>query len=288
MVDIHGVAESRLRTGGQRYTTNRRAIVAALDQAPQPVSLPQLLSRHRELAQSSAYRNLAILETAGIVHRIVTGDGFARFELAQGLTDHHHHHRICATCGSVEDFTLPATGGRAATPSSGTVNDGARSVSWSGPAKTASTTTSLGLTQTDVDAACAVPGAYCDDYALTAGLTADYWKTHAGGVTVTVTWALKSDDFDLYIFDPDGNIVANSGQGDTTSEVATVPSAVGPYTVRVLYYGTTNAGYNATAVVDAVATNVSPQTTVPDSAPSTAWRAMASWTLGSKRSPSGE
>jgi Fur family ferric uptake transcriptional regulator len=108
VVDIHGVAEARLRSGGQRYTTNRRAIVAALDQSPHPVSLPQLLSRHRQLAQSSAYRNLAILEVAGVVHRIVTSDGFARFELAQGLTDHHHHHRICATCGSVEDFTLPA------------------------------------------------------------------------------------------------------------------------------------------------------------------------------------
>ena len=109
VVDIHGVAESRLRGSGQRYTANRRAIVTALDQAPQPVSLPQLLSRQHDLAQSSAYRNLAILEAAGIVHRIVTSDGFARFELAQGLTDHHHHHRICATCGSVEDFTLPAT-----------------------------------------------------------------------------------------------------------------------------------------------------------------------------------
>ena len=82
--------------------------VAALDQSPHPVSLPQLLSRNRGLAQSSAYRNLAILEMAGVVHRIVTSDGFARFELAQGLTDHHHHHRICANCGSVEDFTLPA------------------------------------------------------------------------------------------------------------------------------------------------------------------------------------
>src|SRR3954471_13232482 len=106
VVDIHGVAEARLRSGGQRYTTNRRAIVAALDQSPHPVSLPQLLQRHRQLAQSSAYRNLAILEAAGVVHRIVTSDGFARFELAQDLTERHHHHRICSECGTVEDFTL--------------------------------------------------------------------------------------------------------------------------------------------------------------------------------------
>jgi len=106
VIDVHGLAESRLRTDGQRYTRNRRALVEALDQADGPMSLPQLLQRHRQLAQSSAYRNLAILEGAGVVHRIVTSDGFARFELAQDLTAHHHH-RICSTCGSVEDVTLP-------------------------------------------------------------------------------------------------------------------------------------------------------------------------------------
>jgi Fur family transcriptional regulator, ferric uptake regulator len=107
MVDVHGLAESRLRAGGQRYTRNRRTLVEALDQAHGPMSLPQLLQRHHQLAQSSAYRNLAILEAAGVVHRIITADGFARFELAQDLTEHHHHHRICSNCGNVEDFTLP-------------------------------------------------------------------------------------------------------------------------------------------------------------------------------------
>jgi Fur family ferric uptake transcriptional regulator len=108
VVDLHAVAESRLRADGQRYTRNRRAIVEAFEQAERPLSLPQLLQRRRDLAQSSAYRNLAILEAAGIVHRNVTGDGFARFELAQDLTEHHHHHRICSTCGEIDDFTLPA------------------------------------------------------------------------------------------------------------------------------------------------------------------------------------
>ena len=39
------------------------------------------------LAQSSAYRNLVVLEQAGAVNRIVTADDFARFELAQDLTE---------------------------------------------------------------------------------------------------------------------------------------------------------------------------------------------------------
>jgi Fur family transcriptional regulator, ferric uptake regulator len=107
VIDVHSVAEARLRSDGQRYTANRRTLVEALSQAGGPISLPQLLRRRRGLAQSSAYRNLVILEEAGIVHRIVTSDEFARYELAQDLTQHHHHHRVCSRCGSVEDFTLP-------------------------------------------------------------------------------------------------------------------------------------------------------------------------------------
>ena len=43
-----------------------------------------------------------------MVHRIVTSDEFARFELAEDLTEHHHH-LICSSCGGVEDFTAPAS-----------------------------------------------------------------------------------------------------------------------------------------------------------------------------------
>ena len=59
--------------------------------------------------QSSAYRNLQLLEHAGVVHRIVTNAEFARYELAEDLTGDHHHHLICTMCGSVED--VPASAG---------------------------------------------------------------------------------------------------------------------------------------------------------------------------------
>jgi Fur family transcriptional regulator, ferric uptake regulator len=105
--DLHGTTAARLRDDGQRYTTNRRALVDALAAADAPVTIPQLLERRRDLAQSSAYRNLAVLERAGVVHRIVTTDEFARYELAEDLTDHHHHHLICSRCGAVDDFVVP-------------------------------------------------------------------------------------------------------------------------------------------------------------------------------------
>jgi Fe2+ or Zn2+ uptake regulation protein len=105
--DLHATATARLRTDGQRYTPRRRALVELLAEVDQPLTIPQLLERRRDLAQSSVYRNLAVLERAGVVHRIVTTDEFARYELAEDLTEHHHH-LICSSCGDVTDFTVPA------------------------------------------------------------------------------------------------------------------------------------------------------------------------------------
>lgn len=72
-----------------------------------PLTIPELLDAADDLAQSSAYRNLAELSEAGVVHRIVAGDEFSHFELAEDLT-HHHHHLVCTRCGRVEDFVAGA------------------------------------------------------------------------------------------------------------------------------------------------------------------------------------
>jgi Fur family ferric uptake transcriptional regulator len=106
-LDLHATATSRLVADGQRYTPQRRALVELLAEVEHPLTIPQLLEHHRDLAQSSAYRNLAVLERAGVVHRVVTTDEFARYELAEDLTEHHHH-LICSSCGEVADFTVPA------------------------------------------------------------------------------------------------------------------------------------------------------------------------------------
>ena len=94
-----------LRGTDQRYTTGRRALVATLRSVGRPVTIPQILDASEGLAQSSVYRNLVVLEEAGVVTRIVTNDDFARYELAEQLT-HHHHHLICSSCGDVTDFSL--------------------------------------------------------------------------------------------------------------------------------------------------------------------------------------
>ena len=40
----------------------------------------------------------------GCVRRIAASDEFARFELAEDLTEHHHH-LLCTSCGRVIDVT---------------------------------------------------------------------------------------------------------------------------------------------------------------------------------------
>ena len=94
-----------LRQSDQRFTKGRRALVEALLAGGQPMTIPQVLKADTRLAQSSAYRNLVVLEAAGVVTRIVTNDEFARYELAERLTEHHHH-LICSHCGDVTDFAL--------------------------------------------------------------------------------------------------------------------------------------------------------------------------------------
>ncbi len=105
--ELHTTVAERLRGVGQRYTRQRRALVALLVESRHPLSIPDVLVLDRGLAQSSVYRNLAVLTQAGAVHRVVTTDDFSRYELAEDLT-HHHHHLICSACGGVEDFTASA------------------------------------------------------------------------------------------------------------------------------------------------------------------------------------
>ena len=44
---------------------------------------------------------------AGVVRRLVHGGDHAHYELAETLTEHHHH-LICNECGLVQDVTLPS------------------------------------------------------------------------------------------------------------------------------------------------------------------------------------
>ena len=104
--DFDTVVTARLQACGHRFSAARRELVEVLRRAGRPVRITDVLEGRPHLAQSSVYRNLAVLEGAGVVRRIVTDDDYAHFELDEALTGHHHH-LICSGCGTVTDTTLP-------------------------------------------------------------------------------------------------------------------------------------------------------------------------------------
>jgi Fe2+ or Zn2+ uptake regulation protein len=104
--ELHDVATERLRDAGQRYTTQRRRLVELLARAGSPRSIPEILGGRADLKQSSVYRNLAVLEQARVVRRVLTDEEYGRYELTEDLTGHHHH-LMCSRCGKVQDVTVP-------------------------------------------------------------------------------------------------------------------------------------------------------------------------------------
>ena len=102
--DLHDLVEIWLKRIDQRYTPGRRAIVEFLASHGHPVSISDIAAELPEVPRSSAYRHLVDLQSAGVVRRIAASDEFARFELAEDLTEHHHH-LLCTICGRVIDVT---------------------------------------------------------------------------------------------------------------------------------------------------------------------------------------
>src|ERR1700727_1028096 len=105
--DRHEVVEGRLRRVDQRYTLGRRAIVDVLVHAGQPLNIADISARLPELPRSSAYRHLVDLQTAGVVRRVAANDEFARFELAEDLTEPHPR-LLCVGCGTALDISPSA------------------------------------------------------------------------------------------------------------------------------------------------------------------------------------
>ena len=107
---LHDDVATRLQRGRQRYTPARRSLVDLLHRLERPHTTQELLDADPSMSQSSLYRNLAVLEQADVVRRLTGNDDAARFELAEDVTGDHHHHRVCTSCGTIEDIEVDAEG----------------------------------------------------------------------------------------------------------------------------------------------------------------------------------
>lgn len=105
--NVHDIAQRRLSAINQRYSPRRRSLVEALLRAPHPLVATDIVATDEDLPQSTVYRNLAVLESAGVVVKVLTNGDRAAFELAEDLKGHHHH-LVCLDCGTVLDVDIPA------------------------------------------------------------------------------------------------------------------------------------------------------------------------------------
>lgn len=106
--DTHRRVADRLHDHGSRYTATRKKVIAALHDAPGPLTPADLHHRVRNVPLSSLYRNLSVLEDAGVVARSHDMGGVGLVELAEWLAGHHHH-LICVQCGDITDVEVPDT-----------------------------------------------------------------------------------------------------------------------------------------------------------------------------------
>ena len=105
-IDVHAVARQRLAAIDQRYSRGRQQLVEALHLSDHPLIASEIVEATRDLPQSTVYRNLAVLESAGVVVKVLTNGDRAAFELAEELKGHHHH-LVCVVCGDVFDIDIP-------------------------------------------------------------------------------------------------------------------------------------------------------------------------------------
>jgi Fur family transcriptional regulator, ferric uptake regulator len=94
----------RLATAGHRSTKGRRQVLAAMEDLTAPLSVTELQAKvGPSVPLSSLYRIISDLVEAKVLIKLEFAEGFARFELDEGLADHHHH-LVCTKCGSVTDL----------------------------------------------------------------------------------------------------------------------------------------------------------------------------------------
>jgi Fur family ferric uptake transcriptional regulator len=85
-----------------RTTRQRSAVLAALREAPEPLSAQDLhAGLGRRVGLATVYRTLQGLVESGQVDVFRRDNGEALYRLCNPL---HHHHLVCERCGRVEEI----------------------------------------------------------------------------------------------------------------------------------------------------------------------------------------
>jgi Fur family ferric uptake transcriptional regulator len=94
---------------GLRSTDQRKLIVETFFNAPNHISIEELLAEVRQqdpkVGYATVYRTLKLLTECGVAFERKFGDGLTRYELADESS--HHDHLICTSCAKIIEFEEP-------------------------------------------------------------------------------------------------------------------------------------------------------------------------------------
>lgn len=96
MTAVHDSFKALVKQAGYSVTRARLAVFGALV-GQEPLSMPELVGRVREVDRASVYRAIDLFERLGIVQRLSSGWKY-KLELTDKFTEHHHH-LTCTNCG---------------------------------------------------------------------------------------------------------------------------------------------------------------------------------------------
>lgn len=100
------IIERHMRGAGYRWTNQRRLIARVALGSHSHFGAEELLEMCRqedaEVSRATVYRTLTMMEKAGFVEGLDTGDGGRKFEHVLG--HRHHDHMVCTECGTIIEF----------------------------------------------------------------------------------------------------------------------------------------------------------------------------------------
>ena len=124
-MDFSERARQILRKADLRVTITRTALVAAMLESHEPVSMDDAvrLCGHNGGDPATIYRNLQALSEAGILQQVRGVGRREMFELSHETAHEHHAHLSCTKCGKVECIDLADLPEKPAAPKGWALND---------------------------------------------------------------------------------------------------------------------------------------------------------------------
>ena len=90
-----------LEDAGLRITGQRRQVVAAIERRDGGFSAEDIAGELEGVGRATVYRTLKLLVKADVICKLALPDGTSMYSPSRL---EHHHHSVCTSCGSVEEF----------------------------------------------------------------------------------------------------------------------------------------------------------------------------------------